>query len=589
MKSRTSSFNTALRKSITRFAPCWVLYTIGLVMILLLMMQESNYWKVGNIAQWIVVMPIMNLFYALLTAQLLFGDLFSSRMCNALHAMPLRREGWYTANVTAGILFSLIPTLITALIAIPFCVGNQFVQCWQVPLLWLLGSNLSYICFFGIAVFCIHLTGNRFAMVVVYSILNFAAVILYWLVDTLYTPMLYGVRTQADPFFRLTPVVHMASTEYVDVYRENMDIIYSDILFTCSDDWAILAIWAAVGIAALGLALVLYRKRKLECAGDFMAFRFMEPVFLIVYTLIVGTCFQFFASNLIGFYGDLVYLFVGLGVGWFTGLMLIKRTIRVFRWKSIGGCALAMILMGISLALTTFDVFGIARWLPEESEIKSAYVYMGHAGNDNIPEHAVEITDPEDLQALLRVHEISREPQEEPAFEPIPAKSYDGTDFFYEVQDTYFNFTLIYELNNGRRVYRYYGAYADTEAGQILHPWFSSIEAVLNLSEAELPSVVNRIYEVTLNGNMVYLTREQQKAMLDAIASDCRAGAMAQRRAFHIGECDGKYFSLGFSYVTDGGLHYWQDVNVYDCCRNVQQWIEENDLADLLEEYGGKY
>lgn len=50
---------------------------------------------------------------------LLFGDLYNSRMCNALHAMPMRRETLFLTNVVSGLLFSMIPTAVMALLSVP--------------------------------------------------------------------------------------------------------------------------------------------------------------------------------------------------------------------------------------------------------------------------------------------------------------------------------------------------------------------------------------------------------------------------------------------------------------------------------------
>ena len=51
----------------------------------------------------------------MLTAQLLFGDLYHSRLCNALHAMPVTREGWFLTHSAAGLAFYayIVPFLIS--------------------------------------------------------------------------------------------------------------------------------------------------------------------------------------------------------------------------------------------------------------------------------------------------------------------------------------------------------------------------------------------------------------------------------------------------------------------------------------------
>ena len=591
MKSRTSSFKTALRKNMTRFAPAWGLYTILLVMVLLTVVSlDNDYWTVRNMADFLTAMPVFGLFYALLTAQLLFGDLFNSRMCNALHAMPLRREGWFGANVAAGVLFNLIPTLVATLLSLPFCIAAGVIDGWQVPLYWLLGSNLSYLCFFGIAALCVQLTGNRFAMAVVYGILNFGAIITYWLVDTIYTPMFYGVRTWEAPFLRLTPVVHMAQENYVVVTRYNADTIqeYADMALT--GEWYRLAIWAGVGIVLLGLALLLYRKRHLECAGDFMAFRKMEPAFLLVYTLIAGTCFQFFTSNVIGGYGDLIYLFFGLAVGWFTGRMLLKRTIRVFQWKAVGGCALLMVAMGVSLVVCATDLPGIASWMPEAGQVKTAYLYLGNASNHRIPESAAVMESPQDIDLTLQIHEMSLVPEVVVTDRVIATAADIDGEYTYTYADTYFSYTIIYELENGRTVYRYYRAYAAGEMGQLLTPVFSRPEVVLGMPEAALDAYADTVFEVTADGWPLDLTDAQIRSLLDAIVADCKAGNMVQTRSFHcLDHTSRERFYIDFSSYGEDRLHFYLSVNVWSCCENTLRWMDENDMWDKMVEYEEKY
>ena len=117
MKLRTSFFNpTVFKKDLTRFAPTWALYTVGLFMVMAVCMDSAyQYRQAENLVSILGVTAVINMGYAFLNAQLLFGDLFSARHCNALHAMPLRRECWYMTHVIAGLLFSLVPNTIFAL------------------------------------------------------------------------------------------------------------------------------------------------------------------------------------------------------------------------------------------------------------------------------------------------------------------------------------------------------------------------------------------------------------------------------------------------------------------------------------------
>ena len=128
MQSKTSFFNkTVFKKNLTRFAPVWGLYLLGLLLWMMMLYADEfagdggaqGYWFADHMAEQIQMMAFVNLIYAPVVAALLFGDLYNSRMCNALHAMPLRRESWFLTNVVSGLVFSLLPTAVTALLSVP--------------------------------------------------------------------------------------------------------------------------------------------------------------------------------------------------------------------------------------------------------------------------------------------------------------------------------------------------------------------------------------------------------------------------------------------------------------------------------------
>ena len=142
MKSRTSSFNfTVFKKDITRFAPAWAVYGIILMLVLVMVLDGGEvYYRLNNMEGFAMAMGWINLFYAALVAQTLFGDLYNSRLCNALHAMPVTREGWFVTHTAAGLAFSLIPNLVLSILAIPVL---RLGAGWMAIPLWLLASELQ--------------------------------------------------------------------------------------------------------------------------------------------------------------------------------------------------------------------------------------------------------------------------------------------------------------------------------------------------------------------------------------------------------------------------------------------------------------
>ena len=160
MKSRTSSFNTTVfKKDITRFAPLWGVYLIFMLLVMIGISGERfAYYRLQNVRECITAFAWVILIYAAAAAQMLFGDLYSSRMCNALHALPLRRECWCITHVVSGIAFSVLPNLVMVLLSFPVL---RLEAAWSAAFWWLLATQLQYLFFFGIAVLCIMLSGNR--------------------------------------------------------------------------------------------------------------------------------------------------------------------------------------------------------------------------------------------------------------------------------------------------------------------------------------------------------------------------------------------------------------------------------------------
>ena len=217
-----------------------------------------------DMTQLVEIMAVVNLLYAPIVAQLLFGDLYSSRMCNMLHAFPLRRENWFVTHVVSGLAFSFGPNLLMTLAALVISPFSNMVNAWQIPLLWLLGSTLEFVFFFGVACLAALCVGSRFAQAVVYGIVNFLSPLAWFLVDTLYTPLLFGVRTNEEPFLWFCPVAKMAATSFIDcnqlerlagydAYGHEMYSYYGE--FTLENTWWYLFLCAAVGFAFLAIAL----------------------------------------------------------------------------------------------------------------------------------------------------------------------------------------------------------------------------------------------------------------------------------------------------------------------------------------------
>ena len=598
MKSRTSSCKAAaLRKDLSRFWPVWVGYGLFLMLYQgILTMDDMSYWYAANIGTAMSVMGVVGGIYALLVAQMLFGDLFSPRMCNGIHCLPLKREHWFSAHITAGFLFSLIPTAVM----VPFSEAiiylySEMIDSWQLPLYWFAATNLQYIFFFSLAVFAVMCTGNRFAAAILYGIFNFASLLIYLMVDQLYTPLLKGVVTTSTVFYRLCPMAQLTALRFVDPERVETGKTYVDVsgieqreyigrFDVMPEGWIYAAIIAVVGIVLLLAARQMYKKRHLECAGDFLAVHWLEPVFQVVFTVLCGSCFHAVFLIFFGLRGELVYFIMAIGmiVGWFAGRMMIERTTRVFRLRNILGFALTAAAVALSLFVTAMDPLGIATWVPEAETVKYASLSLRYNS-------IVEFEMPEEMADLIRLHEI--------ALEQDVTVSEDYDSYFYNDNDDdpdAARVELTYVLENGMTARRQYFVLVDSEGGEIIRKYCSRLEAVIFNSYIPRPVDLQHSFRhaenVHVHGRAIpaeYLTEEFLVSLADAVMADCKAGNMVQLGVFHPGIIMEGYADGSPTRMLNldvEGQHLSFYVDIYADSENIMAVLEPTGILETIRQ-----
>ena len=608
MKSRTSFFNkTVFQKDLTRFAPAWGACLILMLLALISMADRSfAYYRLQNVRDSITMMGWLNLIYAAVVAQMLFGDLFTSRMCNALHALPLRRECWFGTHVVSGLAYSLLPNLVIALIALPIM---RLESGWVSVFWWLLASELQYLFFFGTAVLCVMLSGNRLGQLALYGIIQFAGPLCYWMVSMIYQPFLHGVKFSEVPFVIICPMVNISAMS--DVLVIDYEKVFNTLgelenyrIFGVSpgNSWGYMTICAIVGILALICALVLYRKRKLECAGDFVAFSVMEPLVTVIVTIFAGVFFHLFADAF-GMNLRSVMLCAGMVMGFFACRMLLERTTRVFRKKAFVFCGCIVAVFGLTVLLTYLDPIGITRYIPETEDIESvtfsrSYSLGSHNGFPCTVTTAVEI------EELRKVHADGIAKQSDIQ----PGKTNDPhSDELY----SNFDLRIEYKLKNGKTVNRFYDVNPRSEAGIILKDYFTRPEHVIGITAEQVKDYapyVRSVFTHTQMGVEYDVEELDIEGMLNAIIADCEAGNMAQISSYHYPH---NYDLLGEDKVFDHQIVYleigwdrellqrdmqnhpdaggyggygaiaallYTNLQVYRSCENTLKWMEDHNL-----------
>ena len=581
MKLRALSCNkTLLRKDIFRFAPLWATYLIGGLLVMLSVLSETSGPQTAyELSSTMGPCAIINMIYAVLAAQLLFGDLFNSRLCNALHALPMRRETWFSTHIIAGLLYSTVPHLIAAIFFLPML--GQF---GWVAFSWVAVMLMEYLFFFGVAVLCVFCTGNRFAMVAVYAIVNFFSIIVYWFVTVIYQPLLYGVQISEDIFVLLCPVVKMAGNMQLLQFEWGVPVpefSHSSMLQQGEwfyrgpgEGWGYLGICAGIGVALMALALVLYRRRKLECAGEFIAIERLKPVFAVVFALCAGGAVAAFGQATGLADGYLLFLIVGLVIGWLGGQMLLQRTVRVFKGKTSAHLAILGLALVLTVGLTAWDPVGITRYIPESDKIQSAAFtrdgFGGYSDSD------LEVSDPENIEKLRQIHQQLLSERDR----------YSGS---------YRTYSIRYTLKSGRQVTRTYQVYNGGNAWGKIRDLYDQPEVLLG--ETDWVTWYKSVNQVYFNGDdveryaMKFNALDQsakdkvsaytmKNELLMAIWQDGNAGRL--HNSLFADKYDGHWVSL--ERLTDDGYRTWKDIYIPESAENCQQWLKKyEDVLKVME------
>ena len=549
MKLRISFFNPGvLKKDATRFFPVWGLYSI-LLLILYFMLTDS---AVGagelayNMVDMIPISAIINLCYGLLCAFMLFGDLFNSRLCNALHAMPMRREGWFVTHLTAGLLFMAVPNGLFALIT-----GLQMESYAYISLWWLATACMQFLFFFGVGVLAMLCAGNRLGAAALYCIFNFLPVLIYVLFESFYLPSLPGIVNDWDNYAAFTPVYKMASADYLEYHH------MSGYKFTITEafpqDFGYVGICAGAGVIALILALFVYRKRKLESAGDLLSVKSLKYLFLPVCTYGMGALFYLMGELIISQLQH-VMLLIGLVVGFFAGQMLLDKSVKVFHGKTILALGVMILFLLGSMALTSLDPLGITRYVPDAQQVQTVSLLSRWEGEAHL-------TAASDIKTVIDIHKDQI------------GNNNDGNYNTYP-------YTIRYTLNNNKEVSRSYNIILTPETKSSLRDIFSRWESIFSAKDAE--SLLPMIDTVSVSGYQ--LSKEEIEPLVKAMEKDCQDGKMAQFSLLQE-EYDTKMWveiklkdraNYGTSYIS---------VQIFSGCENTLPLIEKYDEKELSLDY----
>ena len=400
MPSERTFFNKAIyKRALSRF---WIIGAAYAVVLCFLTLMCGRYFNFDTkeIAEYVSYSILSNLtrreivaaaVAAVVMAIAVHGWMFRKTSAAYIAALPVTREALLISSMLAALTLLILPCIIAMLASLLLYGGGlrwtPYLLCSAAAVV------LMNIAFFGLASFCTVFTGNAAVLPALYVIALYGFVGIEVVTRYIAEFLLFGVRGTGWELAILSPVYYFSSN-YVGSYSYAIPLT---------------AIYAAAGVILAGLAVIFFRHRRMEAAGEVVAVPVLRPLFrwglaavgsLSMALLMLKTVFN------VGAYGAgdrgtpakvailLLAMLFGAAVGWFGADALMRKTLRVFdrHWKGLGAfCALlcALVIGG------ELDVFGVERYQPDVDEI-------GYAAVNGWGEYSLtRIMQPENLEALL--------------------------------------------------------------------------------------------------------------------------------------------------------------------------------------------
>ncbi len=384
MRSGTSYFNvTVWKKTFLRFWPIWAANLVVWLMLFpmyALSRLRSGYdlaamtrGLMGGTGQLLVVGAIA---ISVVAAMAVCSHLYSSRSANFFGTFPVRREGLFLSCYLAGLAMLLLPNLAVFALMVPVeAMGGAL--CWTPLLYWLASVCAMEFFFFSCAVFCGMFAGHILALPVFYGVFNALAPAVYllahWLMDSFYYGYLIDAASPALTAVKwLTPAWALSevSCDVSRVATGDDTYVYT---FQLEGQTALI-VYTVAALALAVCALLLYRVRHLETAGDVVSVRAMRPVFRYGVALCSGFLFGFLTQAILdlGEAGLMAAILIWGVAGCFVAQMLLDKTFKVFRkWK--GAAAIVGVFLALFLVVG-LDLTGYESRVPDPAQVEYAEV-----------------------------------------------------------------------------------------------------------------------------------------------------------------------------------------------------------------------
>ena len=527
MKSKISFFNAGIFKSmLKRFWPLWTAYFAVWFMCLPLPLLVARLQGVKESAVTVVTAAmktsveasvVSGFLMGILAAMAVFGFLYNSRSCGMIASTPVRREAVFCSAYLAGALPVLAANLFIAVLNWLFTLssGIEGACIFKMNAILFAVNSMEFLIFFSISAFIAMLTANIVALPVLYLIFNFVFLGMEYVVRMLYGMFIFGYSDHPDCVLEfMSPLIYLFTRIGINV---NISTGSAAVSLT---NWSALLGYIIAAVVFSVTALLLYRKRRMESAGDVIAVNSLRPVFKFCVTACAALCFgllffviisTLFTSLSMSMLVLSAGLIIGAFIGYFASEMLLKKSFHVFKgsWK---GFVITAVLCIVFAFVCVTDLFDLSSQLPDADDIEAISCSSESRG--------VDIKNRSDIEALLKVNKAIIADRDK--YEGLDDTDFENTGYV----------SIRYKLKDGRVICRGYTLLIDDNY-KAYYEVLSSESIVKDIFTPEVPVTVQNVYDASFEYpsstgemNTISLTPEQAVDFYDnALMKDIESGA----------------------------------------------------------------
>lgn len=523
MKSKISFFNAGIFKSmLKRFWPLWTAYFAVWFMCLPLPSLVAMLHGVKESAVTVVTAAmktsveasvVSGFLMGILAAMAVFGFLYNSRSCGMIASTPVRREAVFCSAYLAGALPVLAANLFIAVLNWLFTLssGIEGACIFKMNAILFAVNSMEFLIFFSIAAFIAMLTANIVALPALYLIFNFVFLGMEYVVRMLYGMFIFGYSDLPDCVLEfMSPLIYL-------FIRIGLSATKTAVTLT---NWSALLGYIIAAVVLTAAALLLYRKRRMESAGDVIAVKSLRPVFKfcvtacsalcfgLLFFVIISTLFTSLSTSMLVLSAGLI---IGAFIGYFASEMLLKKSFHVFKgsWK---GFVITAVLCIVFAFVCVTDLFDFSSQLPDIDDIEMIVCNREAGGYD--------VTERSDIEAILDVNKAIIDDRDK--YEGLDDSGYESVGYV----------SLRYKLRDGRVICRGYTLLIDDNY-KAYYAALGSVNIVKSCFTPEIPVTVQNVYDASFQYpsgsgelNSISLTPEQAVDFYEnALMKDIENGA----------------------------------------------------------------